>query len=166
MSVWDESQRSGLVILTTGVQKIRRKIPLSFSHFKAEQAQPNHSYNIPFNGALRKEKKNNNNMWKTFFFLFGGSSRSCAQTPKPPDWCFFTSLTYKFRYKENKLRRKTLTENQLEWYHLSSRKPHKKKKMTAKIFSESIYVSLYKDNELSTTHIHTHKAGYYNQEEC
>jgi hypothetical protein len=101
-----------------------------------------------------------------FFFLFGGSSRSCAQTPKPPDWCFFTSLTYKFRYKENKLRRKTLTENQLEWYHLSSRKPHKKKKMTAKIFSESIYVSLYKDNELSTTHIHTHKAGYYNQEEC
>ena len=51
-----------------------------------------------------------------------------------------------FRYKENKLRRKTLTENQLEW-------PHKKKKMTAKIFSESIYVSLYtKDDELSTTH--------------
>lgn len=70
MSVWDESQRSGLVILTTGVQKIRRKIPLSFSHFKAEQAQPNHSYNIPFNGALRKERKIIIICGRLFFFVW------------------------------------------------------------------------------------------------
>ena len=142
---WESTKRTGY--FNDRRTEKRRKIPLSFSHFKAEQAQPSHSYNIPFNGALRKERKIIIICGRLlFFFLFGGSSRSCAQTPKPPDWCFFTSLTYKFRYKENKLRRKTLTENQLEW-------PHKKKKMTAKIFSESIYVSLYtKDDELSTTH--------------
>lgn len=30
----------------------------------------------------------------------GGSSRSCAQTPKPPDWCFSTSLTFRYKEKE------------------------------------------------------------------